>query len=88
MEQSSHDMNNHNHSLQRKAAIAWGKCTDHQGKVTISPIPNFDLDKTIFGGVASPLTRRLLKDKTPVDIQRMREVARNQKPLQSISKLH
>ena len=64
MEQpSSHDMNNHNHSIQRKAAIAWGKCTDHQGQVTISPIPNFDLDKTIFTTLEGKLPRMVIEAK-------------------------
>ena len=63
MEQASHDMNNHNHSIQRKAAIAWGKCTDHQGQVTVSPIPNFNLDKTIFTTLEGRLPRMVIEAK-------------------------
>ncbi len=33
---------------QRKAAIARGAALEHTGKVQIAPIPNFDLDRTIF----------------------------------------
>lgn len=35
-------------SLHRKAAIATGRAADHAGRVRIEPIPNFDLDRTIF----------------------------------------
>jgi hypothetical protein len=35
-------------TLQRKAAIAYGGPRDHRGKVDVRPIPNFDLDRTIF----------------------------------------
>ena len=39
------------HSLQRKAAIAWGKGTDHAGNVLVEPISDFDLNKTIFSTI-------------------------------------
>jgi hypothetical protein len=35
-------------TTQRKAAIARGAALEHTGKVQISRIPNFDLDRTIF----------------------------------------
>jgi hypothetical protein len=35
-------------TTQRKAAIARGAALEHTGKVRIEPIPNFDLDRTIF----------------------------------------
>ena len=35
-------------TMQRKAAIARGAAVEHTGKVRIEPIPNFDLDRTIF----------------------------------------
>jgi hypothetical protein len=35
-------------TTQRKAAIARGAALEHTGKVLIAPIPNFDLDRTIF----------------------------------------
>lgn len=43
-------------SYQRKAAIARGAALEHTGSVRVDPIPNFDLDRTIFktleGGVS------------------------------------
>jgi hypothetical protein len=43
-------------TTQRKAAIARGAALDHTGQVRVEPIPNFDLDRTIFktleGGAA------------------------------------
>ena len=64
MEQpSSQNMNHHDHSVQRKAAIAWGACTDHQGQVAISPITNFDLDKTIFTTLEGTLPRMVIEAK-------------------------
>jgi hypothetical protein len=35
-------------TFQRKAAIARGAALEHTGKVAIEPIPNFDLNRTIF----------------------------------------
>ena len=35
-------------TTQRKAAIARGAALEHTGKVVIEPIPNFDLNRTIF----------------------------------------
>ena len=35
-------------SPQRKAAIAHGAALDHQGRVSVRPIPNFSLDHTIW----------------------------------------
>ena len=35
-------------TTQRKAAIARGAALEHTGKVRVEPIPNFDLDRTIF----------------------------------------
>lgn len=35
-------------TIQRKAAIARGAALEHTGKVRVEPIPNFDLDRTIF----------------------------------------
>ncbi len=35
-------------TTQRKAAIAHGAALQHTGKVQVEPIPNFDLDRTIF----------------------------------------
>ena len=35
-------------TIQRKAAIVHGAALEHTGKARIEPIPNFDLDRTIF----------------------------------------
>ena len=37
--------NTPDHSLQRKAAIAWGKGTDHAGQVRVVPLEEFDMNK-------------------------------------------
>ena len=51
------------HSIQRKAAIAWGRGTDHAGHVNISPIQSFDLDKTIFTTLEGKLPRMVIEAK-------------------------
>ena len=63
------------HSLQRKAAIAWGKGTDHKGHVTINPIKNFDLNKTIFYTLEGTLPRMVIEAKIAKSVQwsQMRE---------------
>ena len=53
--------NNAQHSLQRKHAIATGKCTDHLGSVQVSPIDNFNLDDTIFQTLEGYLPRLVMK---------------------------
>ncbi|MCH9686189.1 MAG: hypothetical protein K0V04_32450 [Deltaproteobacteria bacterium] len=55
-------------SLHRKAAIAHGRAFDHAGYVRIEPIPNFDLDRTIFNtleGAASRFVMRTRVGKEP-----------------------
>jgi hypothetical protein len=54
-------------SLQRKAAIINGGVVDHAGKVRVEPIPNFDLNRTIFQTLEGALprfvmTRRIAKE--------------------------
>ena len=51
------------HSVQRKAAIAWGKGTDHAGSVNITPIAGFDLNKTIFSTLVGKLPRLFMEAK-------------------------
>jgi hypothetical protein len=48
-------------TLQRKAAIARGAATDHTGSVQVLPIPNFDLDHTIFNTLEGALPRFVIK---------------------------
>jgi hypothetical protein len=47
-------------SYQRKAAIARGRAIDHSGKVSIEPIPQFDLDRTIFKTLEGKLARYVM----------------------------
>ncbi|TVQ94257.1 MAG: hypothetical protein EA397_02335 [Deltaproteobacteria bacterium] len=48
-------------SLQRKAAIAHGAPLDHAGAVQIRPIPDFDLNQTIFKTLEGRLPRAIMK---------------------------
>lgn len=50
-------------NLQRKAAIAGGRATDHAGRVQVVPMKDFDMARTIFGGVRGALPRMVLKAK-------------------------
>ena len=50
-------------NIQRKAAIAWGKATDHAGRVRIAPMEHFDMGRTIFGNLEGALPRMVMKDK-------------------------
>lgn len=50
-------------NLQRKAAIAGGRATDHAGRVQVVPMKDFDMGRTIFGGVRGALPRMVLKAK-------------------------
>lgn len=47
-------------NLQRKASIAYAGARDHRGKVEVSPIPNFDLDRTIFQTLEGKLKRYVM----------------------------
>ncbi|MEZ4393330.1 MAG: hypothetical protein R3A48_19770 [Polyangiales bacterium] len=44
-------------SYQRKAAIARGAALDHTGRLRVEPIPNFDLDRTIFKTLEGSVSR-------------------------------
>ncbi len=48
-------------NLQRKAAIASGHASDHAGRVQVVPMDDFDMSKTIFGGVQGALPRMVMK---------------------------
>lgn len=50
-----------NPSLQRKAAIAHGAALDHAGTVRVTPIANFDLDRTIFQTLEGAAPRFVMK---------------------------
>ncbi len=55
-------------NLQRKAALAWGKATDHAGRVQVVPMADFDMGRTIFGGLEGGLARMVMKDKLAKDV--------------------
>jgi len=48
-------------NLQRKAAVAHGGVVDHSGRVRIEPIPDFDLDRTIFQTLQGRAARYIMK---------------------------
>lgn len=47
------------HKTHRQWAICHGALTDHAGEVQLSPIADFDLDRTIFGTLQGALTRKI-----------------------------
>jgi len=53
------------HNLQRKAYMIYGGAVNHGGNVVFKPNKDFDLNKTIFGGVSGlmGIKRTLLKFK-------------------------
>ena len=48
-------------SLQRQAAVAQGAALDHTGRVQVTPIANFDLDRTIFQTLEGAVPRFVIK---------------------------
>lgn len=50
-------------NLQRKAALARGGAFDHAGRVQVAPMADFDMGRTIFGGMSGGLPRMVMKDK-------------------------
>ena len=50
-----------NASLQRKAAVAHGAALDHTGQVQVTPIANFDLNRTIFQTLEGAVPRFVIK---------------------------
>eukprot|EP00854_Cymbomonas_tetramitiformis_P026535 gene26535-32570_t len=48
------------------AQIARGKASDHSGEVVLLPNADFDISKSIFETLTSPLTRMLISDKVGV----------------------
>ncbi|MEM7156767.1 MAG: hypothetical protein AAF799_28215 [Myxococcota bacterium] len=78
-------------SLHRKAAIANGRAYDHRGVVRIEPIPNFDLDRTIFNTLEGTASRFVMRtrvakeahwDKAAAEqVQAAYDAARDKHPL-------
>ncbi|MEL6183267.1 MAG: hypothetical protein AAFU79_01490 [Myxococcota bacterium] len=55
-------------NLQRKAALAAGGALDHAGRVQVRHVPDFDMGRTIFGGMQGTLPRMVMKDKIAREI--------------------
>ena len=78
----------------RKAAIAHGAALDHSGSVAVSPIEDFDLDRTIFQTLASPVARYVMakrvgrevywRDSAAQRVQEAYEATRRDHPLPDI----
>jgi hypothetical protein len=56
------------HTFQRKAAIATGSVQDHAGCVTVSKIPNFNLNKTIFNTLEGRIPRFVMQTRIAKDV--------------------
>ena len=65
----------HEHNSQRKAAIAYGKGSDHAGSVSITPIKDFDLQETIFSTLEGIFPRMVIKAKIAKEISFDEKVA-------------
>lgn len=50
-------------NLQRKAALVAGGAVDHAGRVRVVPMADFDMGKTIFGGLQGVVPRLVMQDK-------------------------
>ena len=57
------------HSFQRKSAIATGTVQDHVGRVTVSKIHNFDLNKTIFNTLKGRIPRFVMQTRIAKDVE-------------------
>lgn len=55
-------------TVARKAAIAYAGARDHKGKVDVKPIPDFDLDRTIFQTLQSPAARYVMRHRVGKDV--------------------
>jgi hypothetical protein len=49
-------------NVQRKAAITLGGAVDHAGRVKVEPMADFDMGRTIFGGLQG-VARRVMREK-------------------------
>lgn len=50
-------------NLQRKAALVAGGAVDHSGRVRVAKMHDFDMGRTIFGGLDGTLQRLVMQDK-------------------------
>ena len=82
-------------SLHRKAAIASGRALDHAGKVQVVPIPDFDLDRTIFQTLEGKAARYVMRarvgkevlwdEAAGSEVQAAYDAARRAHPLPEVS---
>lgn len=82
-------------SLHRKAAIASGGAFDHRGEVRIEPIPDFDLNRTIFQTLEGKAARYVMRtrvakevhwtDDAAKSVQAAYDAAREAHPLPEVS---
>jgi hypothetical protein len=63
-------------SLQRKAALTHGGALDHAGRVLVRPIPDFDLDRTIFKTLEGRVARGVMRARVGKDVSWHHEHAR------------
>ena len=56
-------------TYQRKAAIAHGAALDHAGDVQVEPIPDFDLDRTIFQTLEGKVPRFVMKRRVGKEVR-------------------
>ncbi len=54
---------------QRQAALTRGRVTDHAGHVTVRPLPDFDLNRTIFQTLEGAIPRAVMAARIGKDIQ-------------------
>jgi hypothetical protein len=62
-------------TLQRKAAIAHGAARDHAGSVRVEPIPDFDLDRTIFQTLEGAAARYVMRTRIAKEVHWAPEAA-------------
>lgn len=63
-------------TIQRKAAIVNGGVVDHAGNVTVEPMKDFDLDRTIFQTLEGALPRFVMKRRIAKEVSFHEEPAR------------
>jgi hypothetical protein len=56
-------------NFQRKAAIAHGGAVEHTGEVSVAPLPDFDLDKTIFQTLEGTAARYVIRQRIAKDVR-------------------
>ena len=62
-------------SFHRKAAIAHGSALDHAGEVEVEPIPDFDLDRTIFQTLEGRAARYVMRTRVAKEVRWAPEIS-------------